>query len=110
MDESWLGLLVLVGLAAAVDDRAVRREDAIDLVRSDRLLRRGRVDLSTGPPPAWSVVPATSTVPMPLRASAPGPVTSTSGRCPKTVVADVISTGRSRVSDASRNASSFFSP
>ena len=51
------------------------------------------------------VMPVTSTMPMLLRASAPGPDTSTSGKCPKTVAAEVISTGRSRVSDASRSAS-----
>src|SRR5207245_11543375 len=55
-------------------------------------------------------MPATSTVPMLLRASAPGPVTSTRGRWPKTVAADVISTGRSRVNDASRSAAPFARP
>ena len=50
-----------------------------------------------------TVMPATSTIPMLLRASAPGPDTKTSGR-PKTVAAEVISTGRRRVSEASRTA------
>jgi len=45
-----------------------------------------------------------------LRAADPGPVANTSGRWPNTVAADVISTGRSRVSDASRSAASLASP
>ena len=49
-----------------------------------------------------TVMPVTSTIPMLLRAAAPGPVARTSGRCPKTVAAEVISTGRSRVNEASR--------
>ena len=35
-----------------------------------------------------------------LRASAPGPLTSTSGKCPKTVATLVMSTGRRRVAAA----------
>ena len=40
-----------------------------------------------------------------FRAAEPGPVASTSGKCPKTVAAEVINTGRSRVNEASRIAS-----
>ena len=40
-----------------------------------------------------------------FRAAEPGPVARTSGKCPKTVAADVINTGRSRVNEASRIAS-----
>jgi hypothetical protein len=39
-----------------------------------------------------------------LRAAAPGPVTKISMRCPNTVAADVISTGRRRVAAARRMA------
>jgi len=35
---------------------------------------------------------------------------NTSGKCPNTVAADVINTGRSRVNDASRSATSFATP
>ena len=43
------------------------------------------------------VIPPTSTIPIELRATAPAPVTSVSGKCPTTVATVVISTGRSRV-------------
>jgi multidrug efflux pump len=52
----------------------------------------------------------TSTVPMLLRACEPGPETRTSGKWPKIVAADVISTGRSRVLADSRSASRRLSP
>jgi dTDP-glucose 4,6-dehydratase len=39
-------------------------------------------------------MPTTSTQPMLLRAAAPGPVTKMSMRCPNTVAAEVIKTGR----------------
>ncbi len=57
-----------------------------------------------------TVMPVTSTVPMLLRAAEPGPVASTSGKWPKTVAADVIRTGRSRVSAAWRSATSLATP
>ena len=43
------------------------------------------------------IMPVTSMMPMLLRAPAPGPVASTSGKCPTTVAAVVIRIGRSRV-------------
>ena len=45
-----------------------------------------------------------------LRAAAPGPDASTRGRWPKTVAAEVMSTGRSRVRAASRTAASTRKP
>ena len=44
-------------------------------------------------------MPVTSMMPMLLRAPAPGPLASTSGKCPTTVAAVVIRIGRSRVPD-----------
>jgi len=52
-------------------------------------------------------MPATSTSPMLLRAAAPGPVTSVSGKWPQTVATLVISTGRNRVMAAFFTASIF---
>src|SRR5436190_2213443 len=45
-------------------------------------------------------MPLTSMMPMLLRAPAPGPVASTSGKCPTTVAPVVIRIGRSRVAEA----------
>ena len=47
------------------------------------------------------IMPLTSMMPMLLRAPAPGPVASTSGKWPMTVAAVVIRIGRNRVLDAS---------
>ena len=52
-------------------------------------------------------IPLTSMIPMLFRAPAPGPVASTSGKCPTTVAAVVIKIGRSRVPAASMMASQF---
>jgi len=46
-------------------------------------------------------MPETSTMPMELRAAAPGPLARMSGKCPATVATEVIKIGRSRVPAAS---------
>ena len=56
------------------------------------------------------IMPLTSMMPMLLRAPAPGPVASTSGKWPTTVAAVVIRIGRSRVPAASMTASSLSLP
>ena len=56
------------------------------------------------------IMPLTSMMPMLLRAPAPGPVASTSGKCPTTVAAVVIRIGRSRVPAASMTAASLSFP
>jgi hypothetical protein len=55
-------------------------------------------------------MPVTRTIPIEFLAIAPGPVTKTSGMCPQIVAADVIKIGLSRVSDASRTASTLLLP
>ena len=55
-------------------------------------------------------MPATSTRPMLLRAAAPGPVTSVSGKWPHTVATLVIRMGRSRITAAPFTASSLVCP
>ena len=57
-----------------------------------------------------SAMPATITMPMELRAAAPAPVTSVSGKWPQTVATLVISTGRNRVAAACRTASILVRP
>ena len=57
-----------------------------------------------------TTIPVTSTMPMLFRAAEPGPVASTRGKWPNTVAAEVMSTGRSRVSEASRIAASLACP
>jgi len=56
------------------------------------------------------VIPPTSTRPIELRAAAPGPVTSVSGKCPATVATLVMRMGRRRVAAASFTASIFDMP
>ena len=56
------------------------------------------------------LMPLTSTMPMELRAAAPAPVTSVSGKLPAMVATVVISTGRSRSMAASRMACGFVRP
>ena len=56
------------------------------------------------------VIPPTKTSPMELRAAAPAPVTSTSGKWPATVAMVVIMIGRKRTLAASRTAWSFSTP
>ena len=56
------------------------------------------------------IMPLTSMMPMLLRAPAPGPVASTSGKWPTTVAAVVIRIGRSRVPAASMTAASLSLP
>ena len=52
------------------------------------------------------IMPVTSTMPMLLRAPAPGPVARTRGKWPTTVATLVMRTGRSRVPAASMTACS----
>ena len=56
------------------------------------------------------IMPVTSTMPMLLRAPAPGPVASTSGKWPAIVATEVIRIGRRRVPAASMTASSLVLP
>ena len=55
-------------------------------------------------------MPATMVIPMELRAAAPAPVTSVSGKWPQTVATLVMSTGRSRTRVASRTALTLLKP
>ena len=56
------------------------------------------------------VMPPTRTIPIEFRATAPAPVTSVNGKCPKTVATVVIKMGRKRVEAAAVTASSFERP